>query len=108
MAKAVQTTVKFFEEDLGMEVSQTKSVMTATSHAAAKLGQTKRYATVGNGGKSHGEMLRVGTTDGARRTTTVQKSRLKQLNGKQQRYQTLKKAAFNASILSRITAMPPL
>ena len=111
VARATNRTIGFFE-DLGMEVSASKSVVTASSPAAARLlatsvrkGKVKYvHPTKGQPAK----MLGVGSRGGSTRTTKVFNKRIQAFSKKARRFDTLKKAGFNTRMAVQATAMPSI
>ena len=112
VAKATNAAIDYFEQQVGMEVSQAKSAITATNSPTARLAscmiRSQKGAPIGPKGKTHAKMLGVGTVGGAKRTTVVQQQRLKQFATKRNRYKALKKAGFCVRTLTRATAMPAI
>ena len=109
VARATTRTVAYFQS-LGMEVSASKSMVTASTPTAAKLlealvpqGIAKTiHARTGQPAK----MLGVGTKGGSVRTTKIYNKRVQQFKKKVHRFRTLKNCGFATRYAVQATAMP--
>ena len=111
VARATNRAIGFFEA-LGMEVSASKSVATASSPAAARLLVTSvrkgkvRYVHPTRGQPA--KMLGVGSRGGSTRTTKVFSKRVQAFSKKKRLFDVLKKFGFNTGLAVRATAMPSI
>ena len=109
MTEALSDTVAFFEDHLGMQVSTTKSAVTASSSALADLvaaSTSKEVCTpVTTKKKQYAKMLGVATNGGTRRTT-AEYGRLAAFKEKKKRFMVLKGMGFDTKAMVRATAMP--
>ena len=112
MTEALNDTVAFFEDFLGMQVSTTKSAVTASSSALAELvaaSTRKEVCTPVTAKKKRiAKMLGVATNGGTRRTTAEYSRRLEAFKEKKKRFMVLKGMGFNTRAMTRATAMPSI
>ena len=112
VARATTQTISYFES-LGMEVSATKSMVTASTPAAAKLLEASipagRVKAVHPRTGQPAKMLGVGTKGGSVRTTKVYNKRVQQFKKKTGRFKTLKNHGFATRYaVQAATAMPAI
>ena len=109
IAQAVNIIVDYFESELGMEVSASKSKVTATLPAIARASAamiTKGKATAIEYGKGEtAKMLGVSTNGGATRTVASLRKRSAALKKKIGRYHILGKEGFSRKALARPTVV---
>ena len=111
VAKATDCVIDFFEA-LGMEVSASKSVVTASTPASARLlaaaVKSNKVRCIHPRKGQPAKMLGVGTCGGGARTTKVFNKRVQAFKKKSRRISVLKQHGFQTRFAVRATAMPSI
>ena len=110
VAEAVNVTVRYFEVQLGMEVSAPKSKIASSMPSIATLAQSlvkKRKATALNTRKGEtAKMLGVATNGGATRVVKTLRKQAQNVKDRIWRYRMLGQKGFCKRSLARATIMP--
>ena len=100
----------YFEDQLGMEVSSSKSCVTSSIPALARMAQTlvhkDKVRALDYRRGEVAKMLGVGTNGGVSRVIKTQGKRRKAVAGKTSHYQYLGRCGFSKKALTKATVMP--
>ena len=112
MTRALNDTVAYFQDWLGMQVSTTKSAVTASNAALAERVAASTNEAVCTPAtakrKKFAKMLGVATSGGTRRVSAEYNRRLAAFKEKKRRFLVLKGMGFNTKAMVRATAMPSI
>ena len=110
IAHAINCVVRFFEDGMGMEVSASKSVITATMPALARMTEAMvirgKATAVSGGAGTYGKMLGVATTGGGTRIMKVHNKRTAAVKKRIWRFRNMGKRGFCRTALARATIVP--
>jgi hypothetical protein len=107
MIRVIDFVVDYLENELHMEVSAKKSKLIASSAAIAEaiiLGTASAKVTPAR----HGKMLGTDAVGGRRRSVRNFRSRLKEFDGKIQKFQQLRKVGVNSPQMVRTAGVPAI